>query len=67
MTGVEVAHYSALVKGDTVSRQAYDRVKRDLEQARALATVARQKIKDLSMLAPLDGVVPRKDGEVSIL
>jgi RND family efflux transporter MFP subunit len=60
----DLARYSALVKGDTVSRQVYDRVKRDLEQARALATVARQKIKDLAMLAPLDGVVLRKDGEV---
>lgn len=60
----DLSRYSALVKGDTVSRQAYDRVKRDLDAARALATAARQRIKDLTMTSPLDGVVLRKDGEV---
>jgi RND family efflux transporter MFP subunit len=60
----DLDRYSTLVKRETVSRQAYDRVKSDLEQAKALAAVAQQRLKDLTMVAPLDGVVLRKDGEV---
>ena len=60
----DLDRYSALVKRETISRQAYDRVESDLEQAKASAAVARQRLKDLTMVAPLDGVVLRKDGEV---
>lgn len=59
----DLDRYAELVKGNTVSRQVYERVKSDLDQARAAATAARQRLNDLTITAPLDGVVLRKDGE----
>ncbi len=60
----DLSRYAALLKGDTVSRKSYERVKSELEQARAMAEAARQRLKDLTMVAPFDGVVLRKEGEV---
>ena len=60
----ELERYEYLVQRNTVSRQTYDRVLTDLDRARALARVARRKLEDLTILAPLDGTVIRKDGEV---
>ena len=60
----ELERYEYLVQRNTVSRQTYDRVLTDLDRARALARVARRKLEDLTIRAPLDGTVIRKDGEV---
>jgi RND family efflux transporter MFP subunit len=60
----DLKRYAALVKSSTVSRQAYERVQSDLDQARASLVVARQRLADLTIVAPLDGIVLRKDGEV---
>jgi len=60
----ELERYEYLVQRNTVSRQTYDRVLTDLDRARALARVARRKLEDLTILAPLEGTVIRKDGEV---
>jgi RND family efflux transporter MFP subunit len=60
----DLKRYEALLKKSNVSRQAYERVKSELDQTRALARVARQKLADLIIVAPLDGIVLRKDGEI---
>jgi RND family efflux transporter MFP subunit len=60
----ELERYEYLVQRNTVSRQTYDRVLTDLDRARALARVARRKLEDLTIRAPLEGTVIRKDGEV---
>ncbi|HEY5598406.1 MAG TPA: efflux RND transporter periplasmic adaptor subunit [Kiloniellales bacterium] len=60
----DLQRYAALVKSNTVSRQVYERVQSDLDQARASLAVARQQLADLTIVAPLDGIVLRKDGEV---
>lgn len=60
----DLKRYQALVERGTVSRQSYERVKSDLDQARAVVTAARQRLADMTITAPLDGIVLRKDGEV---
>ncbi len=60
----DLQRYAALVKSNTVSRQAYERVQSDLDQARASLALARQQLADLTIVAPLDGIVLRKDGEI---
>jgi RND family efflux transporter MFP subunit len=60
----DLQRYAALVKSNTVSRQAYERVQSDLDQARASLAVARQQLADLTIVSPLDGIVLRKDGEI---
>ncbi|NIA68182.1 efflux RND transporter periplasmic adaptor subunit [Pelagibius litoralis] len=60
----DLERYAALVERSTVSRQAYERVQSDLDQALAATAAARQRLADLTISAPLDGVVLRKDGEV---
>ena len=60
----DVKRYATLAERGTVSRQAYERVKSDLDQARAVVAAARQRLADMTITAPLDGVVLRKDGEV---
>ncbi len=60
----DLQRYAALIKSNTVSRQAYERVQSDLDQARASLEVARQRLADLTIVAPFDGIVLRKDGEV---
>ncbi len=60
----DLERYAALVERSTVSRQAYERVQSDLDQALAATAAARQRLADLTIDAPLDGIVLRKDGEV---
>ena len=60
----DLARYEALVRQSNVSRQEYERVKSELDRARALARVASRNLADLTIVAPLDGIVLRKDGEV---
>jgi RND family efflux transporter MFP subunit len=60
----DVNRYTTLLKRDNVSRKAYDQATSELEQARAAVEAARQRVADLIIVAPLDGVVLRKDREV---
>lgn len=60
----DAKRYETLVQRETVSRQAYDRVKTELDRNKALTMVARQKLEDLTIRAPMDGIVIRKDGEI---
>ena len=60
----DLKRYETLAERGTVSRQTYDRVKSDLDQARAVVVAARQRLADMTITAPLDGIVLRKDGEV---
>ncbi len=60
----DLKRYEALVEKETVSRQAYQRLQSEFDQSQALLRIARQRLTDLTIVAPLDGVVLRKDGEV---
>ncbi len=60
----DLKRYEALAKRSTVSQQVYDRAKSELQQAQAAAMAAQQRLTELTIVAPLDGVVLRKDGEV---
>lgn len=61
---VDLERYEALVQKKTVSRQAYERLKSDFDQTHALLRIARQRLTDLTIVAPLDGIVLRKDREI---
>lgn len=60
----EVDRYSALLKRDYASRQAYQRALSDLDQGKAALAAAEQALRDTSIESPLDGVVLREEGEV---
>ncbi len=53
-----------LLAGGHVSRQAYDLKKSELDQAVAAAEAQRQKLLDLTLVAPFDAVVLRKEHEI---
>lgn len=60
----EVDRYSALLKRDFASRQAYQRALSDLDQGKAALAAAEQALDDTTIESPLDGVVLREEGEV---
>lgn len=53
-----------LLTGGHISEAGYDLKASELEQAQAAAEAARQKLLDLTLVAPFDAVVLRKDHEV---
>ena len=60
----EVARFSRLLERRATSSRAYERAISDHAQVRAAIRAARQRLDDLSLRAPMDGVVLRSDGEV---
>jgi len=60
----EVARYRSLWEKRTISRQAYERVVSNHDQARAAVAAARERIEHLLLRAPMDGTILRRDGEV---
>jgi RND family efflux transporter MFP subunit len=60
----DLERYTALVERSTISRQSYERVQSELDQALAATAAARQRLAELTITAPLDGVVLRKDREL---
>jgi RND family efflux transporter MFP subunit len=60
----EVDRYAALLKKDFASRQAYQRALSDLDQGKAALGAAQQALADTTIVAPIDGVVLREEGEV---
>jgi len=53
-----------LLQRRVVSQQIYDRAQSQLIQINALLAAQRERLRDYSILAPMDGVVLRQDGSV---
>lgn len=59
----EVQRLTPLLAKGYVGKQAYDRVVSDRRQAQANLAGAQQVVNDLSLRAPMNGIVLRQDGE----
>lgn len=60
----EMARVTELIARNIATTQAFERARMDLQQIQALILLQSQKIEDYSIVAPMDGVVLRRDGEV---
>lgn len=60
----DVARMAALAQRDIASQQAYQRTVSDHAAAVAATAQARQRLTDLTLVAPLDGEILRLDGNV---
>jgi RND family efflux transporter MFP subunit len=60
----EVKRQQALAERGFASREARDRAQMEHLQSEAALAAQRQRILDLTLVAPLDGIVLRQDGEV---
>jgi RND family efflux transporter MFP subunit len=60
----ELERAETLIAKNIVSAQAMERASTDLQSLQALILVQMDKIADRTILAPIDGVVLRRDGEV---
>jgi RND family efflux transporter MFP subunit len=60
----DVERYRALLERESVSRQTYERLVSELAAARAAANARAQRLADMTIVAPFDGLVLRKDGEI---
>jgi len=66
-TKAELDRLAVLVGRQVVARSAYDRAKADWEKARAAAARAAAEAGYLQLVAPADGTVIRRDGEIGQL
>lgn len=60
----ELERYASLAKTSAASRQAFERAASEYAGASAAVTAARQRLRDLTLVAPMKGTVLRQDGEV---
>jgi len=60
----EMARVSDLIVRGAATTQAYERAAMDLQQVEAQIVVQKEKINDYTIVAPMDGVVLRRDGEI---
>lgn len=60
----DLARYATMVGQGIIARQTYDRAKASFEAARAAAEAARAQVGYMALVAPADGRVIRRDGEV---
>jgi RND family efflux transporter MFP subunit len=60
----EMSRVTELIARNAATTQAFERARMDLQQVQALILVQMQKIEDYAIVAPMDGVVLRRDGEV---
>jgi RND family efflux transporter MFP subunit len=60
----ELARVSELVGRGAATTQAYERVSTDMRSLQALISVQMEKLDDYTIVAPMDGIVLRQDGEV---
>ena len=60
----ELERHATLVERNVVSPQAHERVSMELRTIQALILVQMEKIADRTIIAPIDGIVLRRDGEV---
>lgn len=58
---------AALVESGAVSRQSFDEAKKELQSARAAVDKIRVSLSYMTLLAPDDGMVIRRDGEIGEL
>ena len=60
----EMSRVSELIARGIATTQAYERASMDLRQVQGLISVQIEKINDYTIIAPMDGVVLRRDGEI---
>ena len=60
----EMSRVSELITRGAATTQAYERASMDLPQVQAQIAVQTEKINDYTIVAPMDGVVLRRDGEI---
>jgi RND family efflux transporter MFP subunit len=60
----EMARVTDLLGRGVASIQAFERISADLRQIQALISVQLEKLEDYTIVAPMDGVVLRRDGEI---
>ena len=60
----EMSRVSELITRGAATTQAYERASMDLQQVQGLIAVQTEKINDYTIVAPMDGVVLRRDGEI---
>ncbi len=60
----DVARLAMLVERNVTSRTTYDEKLTQLRESEAKVTAQKERIEDLRLKAPMDGVVLRRDGEV---
>ena len=60
----EMSRVSELIARGAATTQAHERASMDLRQVQGLISVQTEKIDDYTIVAPMDGVVLRRDGEI---
>jgi RND family efflux transporter MFP subunit len=60
----EMKRVSELIARGAATTQAYERASMDLQQVQGLISVQIEKINDYTIVAPMDGIVLRRDGEI---
>ena len=60
----EMTRVSELIVKGAATTQAYERASMDLQQVQGQINVQLEKINDYTIVAPMDGVVLRRDGEI---
>jgi RND family efflux transporter MFP subunit len=60
----EMARVTDLLGRGVATTQAFERISADLRQIQALISVQLEKLADYTIVAPMDGVVLRRDGEI---
>jgi RND family efflux transporter MFP subunit len=63
----ELARVTELSGRGAATTQAYERASTDLRTIQALISVQMEKLEDYTIIAPMDGIVLRQDGEVGEL
>ena len=60
----EMARVTDLLGRGVATTQAFERISADLRQVQALISVQLERLADYTIVAPMDGVVLRRDGEI---
>lgn len=60
----EMSRVSELIRRGAATTQAYERAAMDLQTVQGLISVQIERINDYTIVAPMDGVVLRRDGEI---
>lgn len=60
----EMSRVSDLITRGSATTQAYERAGMDLQTVQGLISVQTEKISDYTIVAPMDGIVLRRDGEI---
>jgi RND family efflux transporter MFP subunit len=60
----ELSRVTELMGRGVATTQAFERISTDLRQVQALISVQMEKLDDYTIVAPMDGLVLRRDGEI---